>query len=1064
MRRSLSDFDMDADFLFESLCASSRDYFFVWNYEKNLVAVSPSTAKDFGMPDMFLETDRENWIRFVHERDVKRVRETVAEAFAGCSTRLSLECQLLTASGKYIWVAVQAIIKREVQTDRPILISGLVHNLINEGGIDIYRFDGDQFIIMGDYVTKEGMMDLYWKLQSYTSQLDEINGQTYRLTASAGLIAFPDQAFTWSELEKGASIALKKTKENGKNQCVEFSHEMLQEKFYEQTLSRYLADSVENGFEGFWVVFQPVCEAYSLKVKGAEILLRYKTPAGDQMSPLEFIPLLEASHLIIPVGIWVLEQAIITCKEWIMHMPDFVMNVNVSYLQLRDPDFCEKVELLLKKYNLDTKHLILELTESYFITDAQNINDSLNRFQDMRLQLAMDDFGTGYSSLARLAQFNVDIVKIDKTFVQSLHKSQYNHDFVESVVRLCHNVGMKVCVEGVETREEQSSVNLLNVDYIQGFYVSEPVVRDMFFDTFIHSPYDNERLIVAIDSEVRQKRLVNDKDLALAMIKSLPLCLNLWSRDQTILACNDELLHLLGAKNFSDIKENFFDFSPIYQPDGVSSEKKLQEKLLGAFESSQDSFFWVHCTREGELIPTEVNFVKVPYQDDFIIAGYIRDMRVQKAIEEKNMLFQRRLKALLDATPLCFNLWNRDMDNIMCNQEAVKLFGLNDEKEYMEQFFRLSPKYQPDGQLSTEKAKAEIEKAFSVGRTQFSWMHCTFGGEMIPAEITLVKLEGEDNDGQDLVAGYTRDIRSQLKVEAVERRAARRIKGVIDSTPLACLLWNIDEKIIDCNKMAAEMFEAVDKKDLLEHFTDFLPRYQPDGSVTLDKMKEKFQEVRLSGHCIFEWMYQNRRYEAVPCEVCLVKVILEEEEIIVAYSRDLRELRQTLELNAKLTQIANHDTLTGCASRASFMELLSLRFANTPKDGLFALLFFDFDNFKQINDQYGHDAGDMTLRSIVQKVSSLLPTSNVVGRFGGDEFMIQLWEKDFQEISDLLEMISSSIYSEPLLYGEHSFRISLSIGATFRQEGDGSCEDMIKRADDALYEAKRNGRNCGVIV
>ncbi len=167
-------------------------------------------------------------------------------------------------------------------------------------------------------------------------------------------------------------------------------------------------------------------------MRGAEALLRYTMPDGREISPTEFIPLLEGSRLILPVGLWVLEQAVIACKVWSRQNPDFIMDVNVSFVQLQDSGFCGKVDALLQKYDLPAQNLALELTESYFITNDSIVNESLECLNEMHIELSMDDFGIGYSSLGRLSEIDMDVVKVDRYFVKALHISQYNHDFVES--------------------------------------------------------------------------------------------------------------------------------------------------------------------------------------------------------------------------------------------------------------------------------------------------------------------------------------------------------------------------------------------------------------------------------------------------------------------------------------------------------------------------------------------------------------------------------------------------------------------------------------------------------
>lgn len=1064
-------------------------------------------------------------------------------------------------------------------------------------GAALYRHEGDQFLLFARGISLEDMRELYRRIKEYGGNSHQYEGRLYRFTISAGMISCPQEGRTWSDLEKGASVALKKAKENGKNQCVEFTKELLEKRLHEQVLSHQLSEGVSEGFKGFRAVFQPVCITETLCVKGAEALMRFQGNEGRDISPVEFIPLLETSQLILPVGMWMIEEAIKTCKEWTAFIPDFVMNVNVSYVQLRDPGFCRKVERLLKKYDLDVKNLTIELTESFFISGDATINATLDKLEDMHIPLAMDDFGTGYSSLGRLAQFNVDVVKIDRFFVQALHRSQYNHDFVESVIRLCHNVGMKVCVEGVETREEQESVYMLNADFVQGYYVSKPVEKSEFFERFVETPYDNEKLAIRLDKVKIQRQVTNNKDLLYSMTDATPLCLVLWGSDFEILACNGEAVQLLGAESQKDLLEHFYEFSPEVQPSGQLSKDSVIENLEPALVSGRSHFLWMHCSRDGKEIPTEVTAVRLPYQDGFIVAsftrdlreqiaakeedkrfrmrlkalldatplclnlwttsfenvmcnreavelfdldseeeylerffelspeyqpdgqlsseaaasciveaiekgrkqflwthqklngdlipaeitlvridglnddgeamvaGYTRDLREQIANEERSEKFHSRLKAILDATPLCLNLWSADLENIMCNQEAVNLYDLENEQEYLDRFFELSPEYQPDGRLSSEAAAENIKNALDQGRYQFNWLHQKPNGDPIPAEITLVRIDGLDDDGQAMVAGYTRDLRQQRLLDQAERIIAQRVRAVMDASPLACLLWSLDGEILDCNQVAVDLFGAQNPADVAKSFDSFMPEIQPDGLNSLEKKAAKFKKVQEKGRLVFEWLYLDRNNEEVPCEVTIVRASIEEgEDVIVAYNRDLRALRETLELNERLLRRANHDSLTGCLSRACLYERLETRFKLTEEKDLLSITFFDFDAFKEVNDTYGHDAGDVVLQRVVAVVTDILPADAIIGRYGGDEFIFVLEGFSQERMQKLMNNITEAVSCLTLSYGDMSFTTSISLGSAFRDSTDKRYKDLLRRADAALYEAKRQGRNRGIIA
>lgn len=422
------------------------------------------------------------------------------------------------------------------------------------------------------------------------------------------------------------------------------------------------------------------------------------------------------------------------------------------------------------------------------------------------------------------------------------------------------------------------------------------------------------------------------------------------------------------------------------------------------------------------------------------------------------------LMLLMEAMPLCLNLWNRNFENTMCNKAALDLFDLQNADQYLKGFNVLSPECQPDGQPSPVAALGRIRQAFETGRCQFQWLHCKPDGELIPAEITLVRIDGLDDDGNDMVAGFTRDLRPQLLVEQTERNATQRIKAVLDATPLTCLLLNIDDQVVNCNRAAVTMFGARDKADVMEHFDQFLPERQLDGLRSQEEIAEKLREVRERGACTFEWVFQNRKKDTIPCAVSMVVLHVDKEDLIVAYNQDLRELNQTLELNKRLQQMAYFDWLTGSVSRARFMEDCTTCVHSLRQGDLFALLIFDFDDFKSLNDTYGHEFGDTVLKSVVKEVMSFLPPGALLGRYGGDEFLIQIRNIPRLQLEKLTQAILSVVRDMHFSRGEETIMTTISIGGAFWNPSDIGVDTLFNRADQALYEAKNRGRSCSVIL
>ena len=350
----------------------------------------------------------------------------------------------------------------------------------------MYRFDGDEFAVVCPGAGEDELAAIYKRLHVYSNRVHNLDGQEYFCTVSAGITLLGRDSRNYPDLIKCASSALEASKAKGKNTMTAYTPALMRSKLRALELTSRLQLSVVNGMEGFRLVYQPFAHSKDLGLAGAEALLRWSGEPFGEVAPAEFIPLLESSGLIVPVGKWVLEQAVKTCKKWSVREPDFIMNVNISYLQMLDESFAGHVEKTLEEHGLDSRHIVLELTESCFVTDMGGLKEIFKHLRGMRIQIAMDDFGTGYSSLGMLSQSPADIVKIDRLFIEAIDRDEnmFNRSFIASVIKLCHSVGITVCVEGVEEQDELRAVCDLDADSIQGYYISRPISPEAFEEKY----------------------------------------------------------------------------------------------------------------------------------------------------------------------------------------------------------------------------------------------------------------------------------------------------------------------------------------------------------------------------------------------------------------------------------------------------------------------------------------------------------------------------------------------------------------------------------------------------
>ncbi|RGY98740.1 EAL domain-containing protein [Clostridium sp. AM58-1XD] len=348
----------------------------------------------------------------------------------------------------------------------------------------LFRLDGDEFgiVVLGGVM--EDLSSIFGRVQRSFHNQQKHNGRKYYCTLSAGCVFYPENADNYLDLLKYANYSLEYSKLMGKNRMTVFSTDILRRKERKLELNELLRESIERGFIGFSIYYQPQIDAATGEVYGAEALARWHCGKYGDVSPGEFIPLLEQSGMIVQLGKWIFAQSVFQCSKWCEKKSDFHISINVSYRQLLDTDVLDFIRTTIDESGLDPSHITMELTETYLVQEDVAIRRMVSAMQEMGIQIAMDDFGTGYSSLFSLKKIPVDIVKIDQGFVRNIATDVFNATFISYITELCHEVGKIVCLEGVETIEEYNAVRDSGIELFQGYYFGRPVAADIFEKSF----------------------------------------------------------------------------------------------------------------------------------------------------------------------------------------------------------------------------------------------------------------------------------------------------------------------------------------------------------------------------------------------------------------------------------------------------------------------------------------------------------------------------------------------------------------------------------------------------
>ena len=350
-----------------------------------------------------------------------------------------------------------------------------------------YRMDGTKFAIVCKKSSVDDLKNLYKRIQYNSIHDFMVDGNRIVLSFVAGAINLDSLEVSAETVYSCLRFAYYESKNNHLGELFVLKNNVSDDKRFAIERVNVIRNSIVNNCEGFFLCYQPIVDATTEKIIGAEALIRWKNDEYGVVPPVQFVDVLEQDNLFPELGKWILRTALVDAKKFLARYPGFIVNVNLSYTQLEKSDFVEDVLAIIEDVNFPPQNLCLEITERCRLLDMGLLKDIFTRLRKHGIKVALDDFGTGFSSIGVLRELPVTTVKIDRSFVMNIEKNNSDQNTVRFISELADSFSSSVTAEGIETPEMREFLLRFKIKSLQGFYYSKPLPVDEFMNKYVNA-------------------------------------------------------------------------------------------------------------------------------------------------------------------------------------------------------------------------------------------------------------------------------------------------------------------------------------------------------------------------------------------------------------------------------------------------------------------------------------------------------------------------------------------------------------------------------------------------
>ncbi|SHI70543.1 EAL domain-containing protein [Pseudobutyrivibrio xylanivorans] len=819
------------------------------------------------------------------------------------------------------------------------------------------------------------------------------------------------------------------------------------------------------------VYYQPIVRSFTGEVCAWEALVRWQDPIRGVVYPNEFIPVLEEYRLIQKIDMFVIDEVFGRYhREVEGRMPAVPVSINLSRIDFEVMDLVEFLETKIRQYKCPKNMFHLEITESALMDNTEHIMTQIEKLRQNGFEVWMDDFGSGFSSLNLLKNYQFDLVKIDMDFLSEFEESENDKIILKHIVSMIKNLGSHTLIEGVETKAQFDFMKSIGCEMIQGYLIGRP----MPYLEGLDSMKKSGRTLETYD-----ERIFNDEIGKIDILRQNPLQNVAHPDDDSALP----LAVLVVENEVWSLKYTNQEFMETMLIFGYKDEEDIELML------NKDHKRWLQYHHFIDICAHSKK-EQISESMDYISNGRIVNMRVRHMGESK----EGKRDAYMVSCRLLSRFINSNYDNRITEisrsmfslYESVDLFGIHD--DFYENIYlndsRLYTEFDEGKRKSKEVIEGICEKlVHEDDRVYFRQMFDMDTIEQRIAEepngatigffrimdsrynyvwktVTLSIMHFENNDcvlccvneAPNEIARRMansqqerRNLDEDSRIDAINMNPT--FENILQLIPVGVFWKDRERKFLGANQMFLDYYGLQSVQEIIGKTDEDMGWHINPDAFKKDELEvinngRTIENVR--GECIVRGSVRKIAASKQPYVVDRKIVGL------VGYFKDVTD---ELKEQEKLELLTMTDALTGLYNRRAFAEIVDKFMSQYVSDRTdFALLMIDIDKFKQINDLYGHDYGDIVLTKISRILKHVASDNSVVFRFGGDEFVILHQQKNEAELESIkLEILAELNRANQM--ASVSITIQLSIGVAIYSEY-GNLRDCLEAADKEMYVEK----------